>query len=292
MPTGRIVKAYNSFFYVLLENETIICKLRGRLKKNNAVCVGDMVSIEILPDGTGAINSLLPRKNLLLRPPVANVDQTAVVVAAREPDFHPLLLNRFLVLAEQSQIKNIFIFVNKSDLLEKKDENFLAPYKNIGYRVIFVSAKEKFGIDEAAALLKNKTTVFMGASGVGKSSIMNALDERLVLATNAVSEKIKRGRHTTRTINLLPFDGGMVADTPGFSSVPLKNIGRHELTWLFPEFAPYAERCRFSPCSHSHEPDCAIKAALKTGAIADERYEAYLNILNELPKDAAKKTNR
>ena len=282
---GRVIKAYNSFFYVQTENELVSCKLRGKFKKarkSQGVVPGDKVLIARLSDGTGVVEEQLPRDSLLRRPAVANVTQVILTFAAAQPDLHPLLLNRFLVLAEWSGLKNILICVNKTDLYRGDRAAFLQLYEQAGYRVLRVSAKEKLGIAELRQVLSGETTVFAGPSGVGKSSLLNALDANLSLATGQVSDKIKRGRHTTRVAELLPYEQGFIVDTPGFSAMELGEIPLAELANFFPEFRPYLGQCRFAPCSHTHEPDCGIKEALAAGKISNERYEAYQAIYKEI----------
>ena len=282
---GRVIKAYNSFFYVQTENELVSCKLRGKFKKtrkSQGVVPGDKVLIAKLSDGTGVVEEQLPRDSLLRRPAVANVTQVILTFAAAQPDLHPLLLNRFLVLAEWSGLKNILICVNKTDLYRGDRAAFLQLYEQAGYRVLRVSAKENLGIAELRQVLSGETTVFAGPSGVGKSSLLNALDANLSLATGQVSDKIKRGRHTTRVAELLPYEQGFIVDTPGFSAMELGEIPLDELAGFFPEFRPYLGQCRFAPCSHTHEPDCGIKEALAAGKISNERYEAYQAIYKEI----------
>ncbi|WP_303841993.1 ribosome small subunit-dependent GTPase A [Selenomonas ruminantium] len=282
---GRVIKAYNSFFYVQTENELVSCKLRGKFKKtrkSQGVVPGDKVLIARLSDGTGVVEEQLPRDSLLRRPAVANVTQVILTFAAAQPDLHPLLLNRFLVLAEWSGLKNILICVNKTDLYRGDRAAFLQLYEQAGYRVLRVSAKENLGIAELRQVLSGETTVFAGPSGVGKSSLLNALDANLSLATGQVSDKIKRGRHTTRVAELLPYEQGFIVDTPGFSAMELGEIPLAELANFFPEFRPCLGQCRFAPCSHTHEPDCGIKAAWEAGEISQERYEAYQTIYKEI----------
>ena len=282
---GRIIKAYNSFFYVQTEKELVTCKLRGKFKKTRktqGVVTGDKVIISRLPDGTGVVEEQLPRESLLRRPAVANVTQVILTFAAAQPDLHPLLLNRFLVLAEWSGLHNIIICVNKSDLYEGDIAAFLNLYEKAGYKVLRVSAKEKQGMEELRQVLAGQTTVFAGPSGVGKSSMLNVIDESLSLATGHVSDKIKRGRHTTRVAELLSYAGGFIVDTPGFSAMELGEIPLEDLAHYFPEFRPCLGQCRFAPCSHTHEPDCGIKEALAAGEISQERYDAYLTIYKEI----------
>lgn len=284
---GRVIKAYNSFFYVQTntDSELVACKLRGKFKKtrkSQGVVPGDKVLIGRLPDGTGVVEEQLPRESMLRRPAVANVTQVILTFAAAQPDLHPLLLNRFLVLAEWSGLKNILICVNKADLYEGDIAEFLKLYEQGGYKVLRVSAKEQQGIAELREALAGETTVFAGPSGVGKSSLLNVIDENLQLATGQVSDKIKRGRHTTRVAELLPYEQGFIVDTPGFSAMELGEIPLEDLAHFFPEFRPYLGQCRFAPCSHTHEPDCGIKAALEAGEISQERYEAYEAIYKEI----------
>ncbi len=285
MPTAQVIKMYNGFYYLQVagQEELLSCRLRGRIKRNKgAVVTGDYVEYQMLADGTGVIESCLPRRTLLKRPAVANIDQVLITFAARQPDLNQLLLNRFLVLAEWSGIPEIVICINKCDLLEEKAD-FLQDYVQAGYKLLMVSAQEGQGIQELKSLLTGRVTVFAGPSGVGKSSLLNAVDSNLELATGKISDKIKRGKHTTRAACLLPLpEGGTVVDTPGFSAAELENIDRAQLAHYFPEFRPYIEKCYYNTCTHSHEPDCAVKEAVAAGAICQARYEAYLNILQTI----------
>ena len=284
MLTGRVIRTQNSFFYVGTEQGLIPCKLRGRFKKKSPVYPGDEVEVEILSDGSGVVERIWERRNLLKRPAVANVDQVVLTFAAAQPDIHPLLVNRFLVLAESSSIPRIFLCINKVDLCSARGDELLADYEKIGYPVLRVSAREELGIDPLREILAGHTTVFAGPSGVGKSSLLNRLDASLGLAMGAVSEKIKRGRHTTRLAQLIPYEGGFIVDTPGFSSIEMGEMESRELEGCFPEMTPYLGGCRFSPCTHSHEPQCSVKEAVEEGKILRERYEAYLNFLDEIEK--------
>ena len=285
MPTAQVIKMYNGFYYLQVagQEELLSCRLRGRIKRNKgAVVTGDYVEYQMLEDGTGVIESCLPRRTLLKRPAVANIDQVLITFAARQPDLNQLLLNRFLVLAEWSGIPEIVICINKCDLLEEKAD-FLQDYVQAGYKLLMVSAQEGQGIQELKNLLTGRVTVFAGPSGVGKSSLLNAVDSNLELATGKISVKIIRGKHTTRAACLLPLpEGGTVVDTPGFSAAELENIDKAQLAHYFPEFRPYIEKCYYNTCTHSHEPDCAVKEAVAAGAICQARYEAYLNILQTI----------
>ncbi|MBQ7454251.1 MAG: ribosome small subunit-dependent GTPase A [Selenomonadaceae bacterium] len=283
---GRVIKFYNSFFFVQVGDELIPCKLRGLLKRDkkfgSAVCVGDFVEISKLKDKSGVIEKIQSRRNFLIRPPVANVDRVILTFAFDAPKLHPLLLNRFLILAEQSALNEIIICVNKIDLAAEK--NFLSEYEPL-YTVLRVSAMTGTGLDELKKILSSGVTVFAGPSGVGKSSLLNAIDKNLKLKVGKVSEKILRGKHTTRVAELIEFDGGFLVDTPGFSAVDLAEAGldKNNLRQCFKEFADFAGACKFlNVCSHSHEPDCAVKAAVERGEILRERYNSYLTLLNEV----------
>ena len=286
---GRVIKFYNSFFFVKAGNEVIPCKLRGLLKRDkkigSAVNVGDFVEISRLKDKSGVIESVQLRRNILIRPPVANVDRVILTFAVDAPKLHPLLLNRFLVLAEKSELAEIIICVNKIDLAE--DKNFLAEYEPL-YKILRVSAMTGEGVDALKKILSEGVTVFAGPSGVGKSSLLNAIDKNLKLKVGKVSEKILRGKHTTRVSELIEFGGGFLADTPGFSAVDLVEAGldKKNLWHCFKEFAQFAESCKFlNGCSHSHEPDCGVKAAVERGEILRERYESYLTLLEEVTSE-------
>ncbi len=283
---GRVIKFYNSFFFVKVGEKIIPCKLRGLLKRDkkigSAVCVGDFVEISRLKDKSGVIENVQSRRNILIRPPIANVDRVILTFAVDAPKLHPLLLNRFLVLAEKSAIAEIIICVNKIDLAA--EENFLAEYERL-YKILRVSAATGAGVDELRKILSAGVTVFAGPSGVGKSSLLNAVDKNLKLKVGKVSEKILRGKHTTRVSELLEFGDGFLVDTPGFSAVDLAEAGldKKNLWHCFKEFAPFAQSCKFlNGCSHSHEPDCGVKAAVERGEIFRERYESYLTLLAEV----------
>ena len=283
---GRVIKFYNSFFFVKVGAEIIPCKLRGLLKRDkkigSAVYVGDFVEISRLKDKSGVIENVQSRRNVLIRPATANVDRVILTFAFDAPKLHPLLLNRFLVLTEKSALDEIIICVNKIDLAAQK--NFLAEYEPL-YKVLRVSAATGEGLDDLRKILSAGVTVFAGASGVGKSSLLNALDKNLRLKVGSVSEKILRGKHTTRVAELLEFGGGFVVDTPGFSAVDLAQAGidKNNLRHCFKEFATFASACKFrNVCTHSHEPDCGVKAAVERGDILRERYDAYLTLLAEV----------
>lgn len=284
--TGRVIKFYNSFFFVKVDAELIPCKLRGIIKRDkksgSAVFPGDFVEISKLKDGSGVIEKILPRKSLLNRPSVANVDRVILTFAAAQPDLHLLLLDRFISIAENSKLAEIIICVNKIDLID--DKNFLSEYENL-YKVIRTSTLTGAGIDELKKILSSGVTVFAGASGVGKSSLLNKIDVNLKLKVGTVSEKILRGKHTTRVSELIEFENGFLVDTPGFSAVDLIEAGitAENLKYCFREFENFSSECKFlNGCSHSHEPNCGVKAAVENKKILRERYENYLTLLQEL----------
>ena len=283
---GRVIKFYNSFFFVKVDEEIIPCKLRGLIKRDkkvgSAIYPGDEVEISKLPDNSGVIEKILPRKSLLSRPAVANVDRVILTFAAKSPDLNKLLLNKFITLAEFSNLAEIIICVNKIDLIDDA-ENFLSEYENL-YKIVRVSAVKNFGIEELKKILSEGITVFAGASGVGKSSLMNKIIPELNLKVGKVSEKILRGKHTTRISELIEFGDGFIVDTPGFSAVDL-NFDKKILKDCFKEFKNFAGDCKFlNKCTHTHEPDCKVKIAVEEGKILRERYESYLSIFNELEK--------
>ena len=283
---GRVIKFYNSFFFVRVGEEIIPCKLRGLLKRDkkvgSAVYVGDFVEISRLKDKRGVIEKVQSRRNILIRPSIANVDRVILTFAVDAPKLHPLLLNRFLVLAEKSALAEIIICINKIDLATT--ENFLSEYEPL-YKILRTSTITGAGVEELKKILSSGVTVFAGPSGVGKSSLLNAVDKNLKLKVGKVSEKILRGKHTTRISELIKFGYGFLVDTPGFSAVDLTEaeIDKKNLWHCFKEFAPFATSCKFlNGCSHSHEPDCGVKAAVECGEILRERYESYLTLLEEV----------
>lgn len=279
---GRILKVYNSVVHVCVNSAEILCKLRGKSTRGrDALLPGDIVRLERISSTEGVIEGTEPRTSLLLRPRVANLTQIVVTVAAAAPNPHPLVVSRFLVLAEHSGIDHIVLCINKIDLAGGNMTEFCTPYEAAGYPVLLVSAVNGTGLSALQERLAGEITVFAGPSGAGKSSLLNALSPSLGLAVGAVSDKIGRGRHTTRRAELLPFAGGYVVDTPGFTQQELTGIAADELADCFPEFLHFPG-CRFTPCSHSHEPNCAVKAAAEEGRLACTRYDAYIALLDEI----------
>ena len=285
--TGRIMKGIGGIYYVEVEGAGLYeCRAKGIFRnKKMKPNVGDIVDIDVISEEekTGNLTVIHKRKNQLIRPMVANVDQALVIFAVHEPEPNFQLLNRFLIMMEKQQIPVIICF-NKMDLAsEEEKEQLRQDYENSGCRVLFSSAREGEGIPEIRELLRGKTTVMAGPSGVGKSSTLNTISPKTQMETGAVSEKIKRGRHTTRHSELIYLgEETFLMDTPGFSSLYLEDIDKEELRFYFPEFADYENQCRFNGCSHIHEPGCAVKQALEEGAISRMRYDDYCYLYEEL----------
>ncbi|MCX7780050.1 MAG: ribosome small subunit-dependent GTPase A [Negativicutes bacterium] len=284
MLRGIVIKAYNSYYYAQSGEKTFMCTLRGRFKKERFMLyVGDEVEFSLVADDKGVIEKILPRRSLLRRPQVANVDQVVLTFAAANPDINPVLIDRFLVLAELSRLKAI-VCINKIDLVDYAELlPLLDLYRQVGYEVVPVAAKHGIGIKDLRAHLYGAITVFAGPSGAGKSTILNAIEPGLELATGEVSEKIGRGKHTTRYAQLLALSGGgFVVDTPGFSFTEFLDIEEAELAACFREFAEFAGECRFTSCLHAREPQCGIKQAVADKRIAAGRYQSYITLLTEL----------
>lgn len=261
-----------------------MCTLRGRFKKERfSLIVGDEVEYTVTGADKGVIEEILPRRSILKRPMVANVDQVILTFAAANPDIKLSLVDRFLVLAELSSM-SIVICINKTDLADAVELQYIAElYEHIGYEVVLLSAKNGTGIDKLRILLNDRISVFAGPSGVGKSTILNNIEPGLELITGAVSEKIGRGKHTTRFAHLLPLtSGGFVVDTPGFSFTEFNDVDESELMHCFREFGEFIPKCKFNSCLHLKEPKCAVKQAVQDKAINEARYQEYVEILTEI----------
>lgn len=289
---GLIIKAQSGFFTVETGEGLVICQLRGKLKQGRAkgdiAALGDRVTITLLEDGSGVVENVEERKQALVRLDprpqgeyqqvlLANADQVIFVFACAHPNPKLRMLDRFLVVAEKQKIP-IIIIANKIDLVENEEDIF-GLYENIGYRVIYTSAKLEKGLDELRNVLKNKISALAGPSGVGKSSLLNALQPGLGLAVNEISKVMNKGRHTTVTRQMFPLKGGgYVADTPGWKSLALWDTEAGEMDAYFPELRDLVPYCQFSDCTHIHEPGCAVLAALQAEKIYPERYESYLRL--------------
>jgi len=289
---GLITKAQSGFFWVETGEGVIVCQLRGKLKQGRAkgdiAALGDSVDITVLDDGSGVIESVSERKQLIARIDprpggvyqqvlLANPDQAVFVFACANPNPKLRMLDRFLVIAEKQKIP-VVIVANKTDLVENPKDSF-EMYETIGYHVIYTSTKNETGLEELRKQLQNKISAFAGPSGVGKSSLLNALQPGLGLAVNEISKVMNKGRHTTVSRQLFPLEGGgYVADTPGWKSLGLWDTEPEEIDAYFPELRDLVSHCQFSDCTHQHEPGCAVLAALKDGKIHAERYESFVRL--------------
>ncbi len=289
---GKIVKGISGFYYVhVVESGIYECKAKGIFRQQKMKpLVGDDVEIDIISEEkkTGNVAAILPRKNALIRPAVANVDQALLIFAAASPNPNFNLLDRFLVMMGRQDVPVILCF-NKCDLITEEHQQEIASiYEASGCKILFVSAKKELGLKELQEILEGKTTTVAGPSGVGKSSLINLLAPEACMETGEISKKIERGRHTTRHAELIQLKGdGYIMDTPGFSSLYLPEMEKEELQDCYPEFAAFEPYCRFQGCSHISEPDCGVKDALSEGKIHPVRYENYCQLYGEL-KDRKK----
>ncbi|MCR5031404.1 MAG: ribosome small subunit-dependent GTPase A [Lachnospiraceae bacterium] len=290
--TGKIIKGIAGFYYVDLQDGTILeCKARGIFRKDGSKpLVGDMVEAEVLDEEakTGNVVSILPRRNELIRPASANVDQALVFFAAASPDPNFILLDRFLIMMEQKHLPCTICF-NKADLIDPKEfEPIRKAYEQAGYPVLYTRMKvqdeEQSGVKALRSYLKGKTTILAGPSGVGKSTTVNRLQAHVMMETGEISEKIGRGKQTTRHAQLIPLEdpGTYIMDTPGFSSLDLFDLEETDLKDYYAEFHPYMGACRFNGCVHHMEPDCRVKQAVEAGEISRMRYEQYITNYLEL----------
>ena len=292
MKQGKIVKGIAGFYYVYVAGSGLYeCKAKGAFRKKKIKpLVGDDVQIDIISEEekTGNVEEICPRKNALVRPAVANVDQAMVIFAATSPKPNLNLLDRFLYMMEQQSVPAVICF-NKCDLASEEELLVLREsYQASGYPLLFISAAQEEGTVSVREQLSGKTTTVAGPSGVGKSTLINLLSPDIRMETGAISEKIQRGKHTTRHSELITLDDSTyIFDTPGFISLSTDFFDLEQISEYLPEFADYAPYCRFTGCSHINEPDCKVKEALEEGKISRSRYENYVQIYNEL-KDKRK----
>lgn len=277
---GTIIKSLSGFYYIEHQGQVYQTRGRGNFRKRKITpLVGDYCEFESTSLTDGYLLKILPRKNELIRPPVANVDIGVIVISAIEPNFSSNLLDRFLVILESKKIKPI-IYISKTDLLADQTNilEIQKIYQMIGYQVClnyseFESIRSEF---------VDKIAVFIGQTGAGKSTLINRIDEALNLATGEISKHLGRGKHTTRHVELHEVFDGLLADTPGFSSIDLREIEANELSSYFIEISEFGQSCKFRACTHTHEPDCAVKSAVEHHKITTFRYQNYLQLLNEI----------
>lgn len=291
MPEGKIIKALSGFYYVLDESQesgkVVQCRARGIFRKNKVTpLVGDYVVYQADNDKEGYLLEVKERTNELVRPPISNVDQAVLVFSATEPTFSTSLLDRFLVLVEANHIEPI-ICITKMDLLKTDEERetikaYADDYRQIGYEVHLTSTIEGDGIEKLTPHFHNKITVFAGQSGVGKSSLLNAMSPELALKTDDISSHLGRGKHTTRHVELIQTANGLIADTPGFSSLEFTGIEAEDIGLYFLDIRDRSADCKFRGCLHVKEPGCAIKDAVEQDQIKEYRYQHYLEFLTEI----------
>lgn len=286
MKTGTIIKGVGSFYYVRTpEGEVARCKARGLFRKEGITpTVGDNVRFSVMPDGDDFITQILPRQNLIKRPAVANATMGVIVCAIKDPDISYLLLDKTLVLNAYSSLKSIICF-NKSDLANKEDIDFIMEnYAGCGADILFTNAKKAVGLDELEDHFRGNITIFSGVSGAGKSTIISYFCPDIEIETGEVSQKNKRGRHTTRHSEIfVTTKGDYIVDTPGFSSLSL-DIAPDDLWKYYPEFYEYSD-CKYANCVHLNEPECRVKSAVGDQLISSVRYENYLYIYKELKEN-------
>ena len=284
---GKIIRGVGGFYYVHDGNETVIeCRARGGFRRQELKpLVGDNVEFLLTEEdpGCGRIETVFPRKNELIRPAVANVDQALIIVAARHPAFHPGLLDRFLLWMAVQDVP-VIVGISKTDLdKDGKEAEIRSIYRDAGVRICSFSSETGAGLEDLKALLRSTTTVLAGASGVGKSTLLNALLPQAAMETGTLSEKLGRGRHTTRHAEIFCWEKeSFLCDTPGFTALDLPELEEDRLRYYYEEFGPYGEKCAFRDCLHSREKDCAVRKAAEEGKIPAARYESYCRLLDEL----------
>lgn len=286
MTEGRIIKALSGFYYVQTDDGVYQCRGRGLFRnKKITPLVGDFVDFDKKNVMEGYIINIKPRFNELVRPPIANVDRAFIISSAVEPSFSSLLLDRFLVLIESKDIEPIII-ISKIDVLPESEkvaiDNYVKAYQAIGYKVELVSSKEPFDTQGIETYFNDGVSVIAGQSGVGKSSLLNALKPELQIKTDDISKSLGRGKHTTRHVELVQLYDGLVADTPGFSALEFTEIELDDLSGYFPEMRERKSNCKFRGCMHNKEPKCAVKEAVEDGEISQFRYEHYLTFFEEV----------
>lgn len=286
MTEGRIIKALSGFYYVQSDNKIYTCKGRGVFRnKKITPLVGDYVLFDKTENEEGYIQQIKPRDNELVRPPISNVTQAIIVNAVCQPSFSTLLLDRFLVIVEAKKIRPK-ILVTKKDLATEQEiavmNQYKEDYEKLGYPIEFISLKQTDDLMKVKSFFKDETSVLMGQSGVGKSTLLNSVEPKLNIQTGEISTSLGRGKHTTRHVELLSIENGLVADTPGFSSIDFTGIEVEELSDCFVEMRKRSVDCKFRSCLHDKEPHCAVKQAVSAREIEQYRYDHYLQFLQEI----------
>mgnify|MGYP002470864982 CR=1 FL=1 len=283
--TGRIIKSLGGFYYVQAPGGMVECRARGSFRNQNIKpCVGDMAIAELTQEGKGYVVELLPRSNSLVRPPLANLDQLILVVSIAQPVPNALVLDKLIAIAECQRIQPVIV-VTKADLKPAEAEEFASLYRKAGFPVVTVCSLTGQGVEGVERLLAGKLSAFCGNSGAGKSSLLNAIDARFAINTGNISQKLGRGRHTTRHVEIYTLpNGGQVADTPGFSAVDMEKfqiIRKDDLQYCFREFEPYIGQCQFTGCSHTKERGCRVLQAVQAGEISSQRHQSYCTLYEE-----------
>ena len=287
---GKIIKGIGGFYYIKTEEGLIECKARGKFRhKDIKPMVGDNVTIQI-ENGKGVIEEIHKRTSQLVRPTVANVSLAFIVFAVKNPDINFDLLNKFLVLCEYNNIE-VMVCLNKIDLVsEEEREEIKKRINDIGYEVLFINAKQGIGIERLKEKMNGNVTVFCGPSGAGKSTLINQLADKEHMQTGNVSEKLGRGKHTTRHSELIEVAQGYIVDTPGFSTLEIKDLmDKNSLKYCFPEFSEYNDNCKYRGCLHYKEPKCALKDAVEEGKVNKYRYDFYIKSLEEIMEEEKNK---
>lgn len=283
MEEGRIVKGIGGFYYVRTEHDLLECRARGIFRNTNEKpYVGDLVQVTRNPDGSGNLEKILPRTSLLLRPPVANATQVIAVFSWKEPKLNESLLHKVVVSGEREGLRVVVCF-NKAEFMDEIHKKEVRDwFAHTGYPVLFVSARDQVNLDQIREILMGNITLLAGPSGVGKSSLIARIVGKDLVEVGALSEKIKRGKHTTRHVELFALgEDSYLADTPGFGNLMVQSMDPQDLELLFPEFEPFRQECRFIGCRHQNEPDCAVKEVVGR-KISLQRYGFYLQLLNEM----------